>query len=121
MNIFKKLFQNIRKESFKQYKTTTKNIPIHQTFENLNISNELLKNNATQSEFLDHIKEKKLFFTQDCFSFKINAIKNILDKCQKNYPNYFLDIIEDTFTPIYQGQYVAIKKIKTLILIKKLI
>ena len=92
MNIFKKFFQNIRKESFQQSKTTSKKIPIHQTFENLNISNELLKNNATQSEFLDHIKVNKLFFTQDWFSYKINVIKNILDKYQKNYPNKILEI-----------------------------
>lgn len=92
MNIFKKFFQNIRKESFQQSKTTSKKIPIHQSFENLNISNELLKNSKIQSEFLNHIKVKKLFFTQDWFSYKINVIKNILDKYQKNYPNKILEI-----------------------------
>ena len=75
-----------------QNKTNSKTVPIHKTFKDLLISHELLKNNSIHSEFLDHIKEKKLFFSQDWFTYKIDIIKNILNKYQKNYPKKILEI-----------------------------
>ena len=105
MNIFKKFIKNISVNKSNQDETnlnivpihnqdeTNLNIvPIHKTFKNLFISDELLKNNSIYSKFLDHIKEKKLFFSQDWFTYKINIIKNILNKYQKNYPKKILEI-----------------------------
>jgi hypothetical protein len=45
-----------------QNKTNSKTVPIHKTFKNLFISDELLKKNSIHSEFLDHIKKKNYFF-----------------------------------------------------------
>jgi predicted O-methyltransferase YrrM len=92
MNIFLKFIKNINMKKSNQNKTNSKTVPIHKTFKDLLISHELLKNNSIHSEFLDHIKEKKLFFSQDWFTYKIDIIKNILNKYQKNYPKKILEI-----------------------------
>jgi hypothetical protein len=92
MNIFLKFIKNINMKKSNQNKTNSKTVPIHKTFKDLFISHELLKNNSIHSEFLDHIKEKKLFFSQDWFTYKIDIIKNILNKYQKNYPKKILEI-----------------------------
>jgi len=92
MNIFKKFIKNISAKKSNLNNSNSKTVQIHKTFKNLFISNELLKNNLIHSEFLNHIKEKKLFFSQDWFTYKISIIKNILNKYQKSYPKKILEI-----------------------------
>jgi hypothetical protein len=62
VNIVKKFIKNISTKKSNQDETNLNIVPIHKTFKNLFISDELLKNNSIHSKFLGYIKEKNYFF-----------------------------------------------------------